>query len=45
MFRCGVEVRINGGWRSPADDEAKTTQVPELRDVVPTGVTDRSHPG
>ena len=26
-----MDVRIIGGWRIPADDEAKTTQVPELR--------------
>ena len=30
-----MDVRIIGGWRIGADDQAKTTQVPELRDVVP----------
>ena len=32
-----MDVRIIGGWRIPADDEAKTMQVPELRATVPPG--------
>ena len=33
--RSGADLRMIGGRRAPADDEAKTTQVPELRATVP----------
>ena len=33
--RSSVYMRVLIGWRIPADDEAKTTQVPELQGVVP----------
>ena len=37
MPRCGVKLPIIDGWRMRADDEAKTTQVPELPATVLPG--------